>query len=73
MDRQTFPTKIIHDSQRPEAAPIKQILRYKIYTSALSDVRQGLILLTVCCTDIPEGVIPAHIQTFQTVNPVVFL
>ncbi|EAX7734137.1 hypothetical protein AIX81_21625 [Salmonella enterica] len=30
MDRQTFPTKIIHYSQRPKTPPVKQIIRQAV-------------------------------------------
>lgn len=73
MDRQTFPTKIIHDSQRPKTPPVKQIIRHKIHTPALINLRQDRTLPAVCRTDMPAGTFPAQIQAFQTINPVCFL
>lgn len=73
MDRQTFPTKIIHYSPRPEAPSVKQTIRHEIHTPALIDVRQGRTLLPVYRTDMSAGTFPAQIQAFQTVNPVCFL
>ena len=70
---QTFPTKIIHYSQRPEAPSVKQTIQHEIHTPALIGVRQNRTLLTVCRTDMPAGTFPAQIQAFQTVNPLCFL
>ena len=73
MDRQTLPTKIIHYSQRPKTAPVKQTIRHEIHTPALIDMRQGRALLAACGTDMPAGALSAQIQAFQTINPVCFL
>ncbi len=73
MDRQTFPTKIIHYSQRPKTPTIKQIIRHEIHTPALIDMRQDRPLLAVCCTDMSAGALSAQIQPFQAINPVYFL
>jgi hypothetical protein len=73
MDRQTFPTKIIHYSQCPKTPPVKQIIRHEIHTPALIDMRQDRSLLAVCCTDMPAGTLSSQVQSFQTINPVGFL
>lgn len=71
--RQTFPTKIIYYSQRPEAPSVKHVIRHEIHTSALTDIGQGRTLLIVCRTDMSAGTFSAQIQAFQTVNTVCFL
>lgn len=73
MDRQAFPTKIIHYSQRPKTPPVKQIIWHKIHTPALIDMRQDRALLTACCTDMSAGAFSAQVQAFRTINPVGFL
>ncbi|OIW85709.1 hypothetical protein APP83_08075, partial [Salmonella enterica subsp. enterica serovar Oranienburg] len=73
MDRQAFPTKIIHYSQRPKTPPVKQIIWHKIHTPALIDMRQDQALLTACCTDMSAGAFSEQIQAFRTINPVGFL
>ncbi|EAA5488137.1 hypothetical protein DQD41_21690, partial [Salmonella enterica subsp. enterica] len=42
----TFPTKIIHYSQRPEAPSVKKTIWHEIHTPALIDVRWGRTLRT---------------------------
>ncbi len=73
MDRQAFPTKIIHYSQRPKTPPVKQIIRHEIHTPALIDMRQDRALLTACRTDMSAGAFSAQVQAFQAINPVGFL
>lgn len=73
MDRQAFPTKIIHYSQRPKTPPVKQIIWHKIHTPALIDMRQDRALLTACYTDMSAGAFSAQVQAFRTINPVGFL